>query len=94
VPKSFQSLLNWIVESGLYVLLRFEKEAVRGNYETGNQAFSMPLRFLTTRDLLVSPQLDTAVLTAWGIPTRKNVGTFNEKQAEFLKFHRDVIFGK
>src|ERR1039458_6490011 len=32
------------------VLLRFQKAAVRGNYETGNQAFSMRLRFLTTRD--------------------------------------------
>jgi hypothetical protein len=30
-----------------YMLLRFQKAAVRGNYETGNQAFSMRLRFLT-----------------------------------------------
>ena len=34
----------------LYMLLRFQKAAVRGNYETGNQAFSKRLRFLTTRD--------------------------------------------
>src|ERR1039458_3666376 len=32
-----------------YMLLRFQKAAVRGNYETGNQAFSMRLRFLTIR---------------------------------------------
>src|SRR4029077_14025535 len=32
-----------------YMLLRFQKAAVRGNYETGNQAFSMHLRFLTIR---------------------------------------------
>jgi integrase len=32
------------------MLLRFQKPAVRGNYETGNQAFSMHLRFLTIRD--------------------------------------------
>jgi len=29
------------------MLLRFQRAAVRGNYETGNQAFSMRLRFLT-----------------------------------------------
>ena len=33
----------------MYMLLRFQRAAVRGNYETGNQAFSMRLRFLTTR---------------------------------------------
>ena len=32
------------------MLLRFQKPAVRGNYETGNQAVSMHLRFLTTRE--------------------------------------------
>ena len=31
------------------MLLRFQKAAVRGNYETGNQAFSMRLRSLTIR---------------------------------------------
>src|ERR1035438_8017267 len=35
------------------VLLRFQKAAVRGNYGTGNQAFSMRLRFLTTRPSLI-----------------------------------------
>jgi hypothetical protein len=29
-----------------YMLLRIQKAAVRGNYETGNQAFSMHLGFL------------------------------------------------
>ena len=33
------------------MLLRFQKAAARGNYETGNQAFLMRLRFLTTRVL-------------------------------------------
>jgi proteasome lid subunit RPN8/RPN11 len=32
------------------MLLRFQKAAGRGNYETGNQAFSKCLRFLTIRD--------------------------------------------
>jgi hypothetical protein len=31
------------------MFLRFQKAAVRGNYGTGNQAFSMHLRFLTIR---------------------------------------------
>jgi hypothetical protein len=34
------------------MLLRFQKAAVQGNYETGNQALSMHLRFLTMRDVL------------------------------------------
>jgi len=42
--------LYLIVELGLYMLLRFQKAAARRNYETGNQAFSMHLRFLTMRD--------------------------------------------
>ena len=33
------------------MLLRFQKAAGRGNYETGNQAFSKRLRFLTIRVL-------------------------------------------
>jgi len=32
------------------MLLRFQKVAVRKNYETGNQGFSIRLRFLTIRD--------------------------------------------
>src|ERR1035441_8270277 len=32
------------------MLLRFQKAAGRGNYETGNQAFSKCLRFLTIRE--------------------------------------------
>jgi ABC-type antimicrobial peptide transport system permease subunit len=31
------------------MLLRFQKAVVQGNYATGNQAFSMRLRFLTVR---------------------------------------------
>ena len=31
------------------MFLRFQKAAVRGDYEAGNQAFSMRLRFLTIR---------------------------------------------
>jgi len=48
-PNHSRASLNLIVEPGLYLLLRFQKAAVGGNYETGNQAFSMRLRFLTIR---------------------------------------------
>jgi hypothetical protein len=33
------------------MLLRFQKAVVRGNYDTGNQAVSMRLRFLTIREV-------------------------------------------
>src|SRR5271165_6303932 len=49
-PNHSRASLNLIVEPGLYMLLRFQKPAVRGNYETGNQAFSMHLRFFTIRE--------------------------------------------
>ena len=44
-PKHSKASLNLIVEPGLYMLLRFQKAAVRGNYDAGHQAFSMRLRF-------------------------------------------------
>ena len=39
------------------MLLRFQKAAVLGNYETGNQAFSKRLRFLTTREQIAQFRL-------------------------------------
>jgi hypothetical protein len=50
-PNHSRASLYLIVEPGLYMLLRFQKAGVGGNYETGNQAFSMRLRFLTIRAL-------------------------------------------
>jgi hypothetical protein len=44
------------------MLLRFQKAAVRKNYETGNQACSIRLRFLTTRGLVTSTLLNLLVL--------------------------------
>jgi hypothetical protein len=41
------------------MLLRFQKVAVRKNYETGNQGFSIRLRFLTTRETLLSVLMPT-----------------------------------
>src|ERR1019366_4140529 len=49
-PVHSRASLKLIVEPGLYMLLRFQKAAGRGNYGTGNQAFSKCLRFLTIRD--------------------------------------------
>jgi hypothetical protein len=49
-PNHSRTSLKLIVEPGLYMLLRFQKAAGRGNYETGNQAFSKRLRFLTIRE--------------------------------------------
>jgi len=48
-PKHSRASLNLIVEPALYILFRFQKPGVRENCETGNQAFSMRLRFLTIR---------------------------------------------
>src|ERR1017187_9976123 len=53
-PVHSRASLKLIVEPGLYMLLRFQKVAGRGNYETGNQAFSKRLRFLTIRDVCCS----------------------------------------
>src|ERR1022692_1327452 len=56
-PVHSRASLKLIVEPGLYMLLSFQKAAGRGNYETGNQAFSKCLRFLTIRHegTLLSP---------------------------------------
>ena len=53
-PKHSRASLNLIVDPDCYILLRFQRAVVRGNYETGNQAFSMRLRFLIIRDPFVS----------------------------------------
>src|ERR1035438_1212600 len=42
------------------MLLRFQKAAGRGNYETGNQAFSKCLRFLTIRGAKGLPPISPA----------------------------------
>jgi putative restriction endonuclease len=46
------------------------------------------ISFSDNGDLLVSPKLNSSVLTAWGIRTPLNAGTFNEEQSSFLAFHR------
>src|SRR6266849_5252977 len=58
-PEHSRASLNLIVEPGLYMLLRFQKPAVRENCETGNQASSMRLRFLTIRGHLAPAKKNT-----------------------------------
>ena len=45
------------------MLLRFQKAAVRGNYETGSLAFSMRLRFLTIRASISFPANASATVS-------------------------------
>jgi hypothetical protein len=70
-PNHSRASLNLIVEPGLYMRLMFQK-AVRGNCETGNQAFSMRVRITAfqhsriffashplAEDALISPTFQT-----------------------------------
>jgi hypothetical protein len=40
---------------------------VRGNYDTGNQAFSIRLRFLTIRDAISTPEPTVVLLLGIGL---------------------------
>lgn len=42
--------------------------------------------------LIVSPELDIAVLASWGIAEDANVGTFMPEQAAYLEYHRLNVF--
>jgi hypothetical protein len=50
------------------------------------------ISFSDTGGILISNLLDHSILAAWKIDTKKNVGAFNEKQQQFLKYHREYIF--
>ena len=50
------------------------------------------ISFTDNGDLLVSTKLSLNTIEAWGINIEKNVGVFNEKQVEFLDYHRKHIF--
>jgi hypothetical protein len=45
-------------------------------------------------NLLVSSKLPKEVLPKWSIPEELNVGTFLEKQVDFLDYHASTIFKK
>lgn len=47
--------------------------------------------FSDTGDLLISTAIDIKILTLWGVSPNINVGSFNEEQCFFLKYHREHI---
>jgi hypothetical protein len=64
-PNHSRASLNF-VEPGLYMLLRLQKAAARGNYETGYQAVSMHLRFLTIRVVYARKDGKILWIRYWG----------------------------
>lgn len=50
------------------------------------------LTFKNTGDLIISKELNPIVLNQWSLSSIENVGAFNPRQAEFMEFHRDVVF--
>ncbi|MNL06973.1 hypothetical protein D3C87_1276300 [compost metagenome] len=49
------------------------------------------ISFQDCGDLLFVPEV-AAVINAWGLPTRWNVGEFSSQTSGYLGFHRDQIF--
>jgi predicted restriction endonuclease len=45
-------------------------------------------------DLLVSKELNQAVLKSWGIALPRNVGPFSQEQCRYLEYHRVHVFEK
>ena len=45
-------------------------------------------------DLLVSKELNHAVLESWGIALPQNVGPFSQEQCRYLEYHRVHVFEK
>ena len=50
--------------------------------------------FSDSGDLLVSKELNKAVLESWGISLPRNVGPFREEQRRYLEYHRVYVFEK
>jgi putative restriction endonuclease len=50
------------------------------------------ITFRNSGDLLISKELNSAVLDKWSLSSIENVGEFNAKQSEYLDFHREVVF--
>jgi hypothetical protein len=50
------------------------------------------ITFKNNGDLAISKELNPVILDQWSLESIENVGTFNEKQSNFLEFHRDVVF--
>jgi len=50
------------------------------------------ISFQNSGDLIFSKQLNPVVLRQWSLAEKRNVGSFNVRQSEFMEFHRDVVF--
>lgn len=50
------------------------------------------ISFKSSGDLIISKELNPVVLNQWSLSTIENVGSFNPRQAEFIEYHRDVVF--
>jgi putative restriction endonuclease len=50
--------------------------------------------FSDSGDLLVSKELNYAVLESWGIALPRNVGAFSQEHCRYLEYHRSHVFGK
>ena len=50
--------------------------------------------FSDSGDLLVSKELNHAVLESWGIALPRNVGPFSGEQCRYLEYHRVHVFEK
>jgi len=50
------------------------------------------ISFRDSGDLLVSTELNPAILDRWSISGVKNVGSFRTNQSKYLEFHRDIVF--
>lgn len=51
------------------------------------------ISFKDNGDILICDCLDRSVLQSWGI-TKSNAGAFNNRQKNYLKYHRKYVFGK
>jgi putative restriction endonuclease len=50
------------------------------------------ISFADSGDILISRDLNRAVVKCWGIDAGKNVGVFRPEQARYLDFHRREVF--
>lgn len=52
------------------------------------------ISFTDSGDLLLAPTLDPAILKAWDIDEKLNVGPFSTDQTRYLAYHRQFVLGQ
>lgn len=50
------------------------------------------ITFKNSGEIIISKELSSTVLDQWALDKIHNVGSFNQRQSEFLEFHRDEVF--